>query len=220
MGTFHRRVLSDLGFDVTTVDPVPGRADYLSIPRGRFDVVCVAVPIDHLADEAARWAGYGGRLLIEKPMAATSRDAIELVALLDGQCVAVGYVERFNPQVRRLARELTDSPPPTQARFVRWSDRRSPDVALDLRSHDVDLATHLNLRCPVEFSCATERAIKQRVVTVQCGTRTLRADLLAHSASPLHTQWHSFLHDRADCATPDDATDTLLALELAAAVAA
>lgn len=214
MGAFHRKVLRDLGFDVTTVDPVPGRADYRSIPvRGYFEVVCVAVPIPQLADEAARWAGHEGRLLIEKPMATTAEDASELAALLEGQRVAVGYVERFNPQVRWLARELRHLPPATDARFVRWSDRRSADVGLDLRSHDVDLASHLDLRCPVEFSCADERALKQRVIVVRCGAQTTRADLLAHNTSPLHAQWHAFLGDGNRCATPTQALDTLMTLE-------
>lgn len=221
MGAFHRKALQDLGLDVTTVDPVPGRADYRSIPlRGYFEVVCVAVPIAHLADEAARWVGHEGHLLIEKPMAASSEGATELASLLEGQRVAVGYVERFNPQVRRLRCQLARLPSPAWARFVRWSDRYSPDLALDLRSHDVDLVRHLGIECPVEFSCAAERVVKQRIILARCAGQTLRADLLAHNTSPLHAQWHTFLGDDIGCATPADAIATLLTLECAAVVAA
>lgn len=220
MGTFHRKVLRDLGHDVTTVDPAPGRADHRTIPtHGNFAVVCVAAPIDALADEAARWAGYGGRLLIEKPMAATRGDGDELAALLEGQRVAVGYVERFNPQVRRLARELAELPPPTYARFVRTSDRPSSDVALDLRAHDVDLARFLNLWCPKWFQCAADEIEKVRTIEVLAGDRTVTANLLEHDTSPLHAQWHAFLSGRAGYATPADAVATLRSLALSPAAA-
>lgn len=213
MGTFHRRVLRDLGYDVTTVDPVPGRADHRSVPRGYFEVVCVAVPIAQLADEAARWTGHEGHLLIEKPMAAGSEEAVELVGRLAGQRVAIGYVERFNPQVRRLGAELAHLPPPSWARFVRYSSRRSVNVALDLRSHDVDLASHLGLVCPVRFACAANCARQVRSIILRCGTRIHRTDLLAHDMSPLHCQWHTFLYDEPGCATPVDALGTLVTLE-------
>lgn len=221
MGTFHRRVLRDLGYDVTTVDPAPGRADHRTIPlRGNFAVVCVAVPIPALADEAARWVGYEGHLLIEKPMAANAAEGVDLGALFEGQRVGVGYVERFNPQVRRLACELAELPPPTLARFVRASDRPSSDVILDLRSHDVDLARFLNLWCSTWFQCAADEPEKLRTIEVQAGTRTVTANLLDHDTSPLHAQWHAFLTGRSDYATPADAVATLRALELSAVAAA
>lgn len=213
MGSFHRKVLSDFGYDVSTVDPEPGRADYLTIPaRGDFAVVCVAVPIKHLADEAARWAGHTGWLLIEKPMATSVEDAAELAALLDGQRVAVGYVERFNPHVRRLADELSSMPPPTHATFVRHNQRPSANVALDLRTHDIDLARYLDLQCPTTFDCAAGKGAVRRLIEVQCGPHTARAYLLAHNKSPLHAQWFAFLSDRFSYARPPDAVAALTAL--------
>lgn len=213
MGAFHRKVLSDLGYDVRTVDPEPGRADYLKVPaHGHFAVVCVAVPIEHLADEAARWAGHGGWLLIEKPMAMSVDDARELAEQLEHQRVAVGYVERYNPHVLWLADELRDLPTPTHATFVRHNQRSSPDVDLDLRTHDIDLARYLDLQCPTTFDCAAGQGATRRLIEVQCGSRTARAYLLAHYTSPLHAQWSAFLSDRAGYARPADAVAALTAL--------
>lgn len=212
MGTFHRRVLRDLGLDVTTVDPDVSRgADYLAIPPRRFDVVCIATPIGQLAGEAARWAGHEGWLLIEKPMCPSVGDAVELAGLLEGQRVAVGYVERFNPQVRALEHTLAVSGHPVSARFTRWNERRSVDIDLDLRSHDVDLAAHLGLTCPVVFDTRDGQRLKRREIEVgfanSCRPRVI--DLMAHRESPLHVQWRTFLAGAAGYATPRDAGHVL-----------
>lgn len=213
MGRFHYRVLSDLGFDVTTVDPDPtAGADYLTVPAGkRPETVCVAVPMDHLAETAAGFAGQTRALLIEKPGATSEADARELAGLLSGEHVAVGYVERFNPQVRALARALADSPPPTSALCRRWNNRPTADVALDLVSHDVDLVRHLGLGCPVAYE-AGGCPVRVREIIIRTSGRTVRTDLMAHSTSPLHAQWHAFLSKRQGYATLTDAVHVLSVL--------
>lgn len=214
MGILHRRVLRDLGLDVSTVDPDPtAGADHLTVPHEAYDVVCIAAPIDHLADEAARWEGHEGWLLIEKPAAPSLEQARDLAYLLAGQRVAVGYVERFNPQVRALREQLTGERP-IRARFTRCNDRPTPSVTLDLQSHDLDLAAHLGLTCPTVFDTRAEQPIRRREVTVCCeNRRPLVADLMDHDTSPLHAQWHAFLSDRPGYATLDDAVAVLEALD-------
>lgn len=212
MGRLHRKVLRDLGYDVTTVDPDrAAAADHRSVPQRRFDVVCVSVPIPALAEQAAGWAGFAGHLLVEKPFAADAGEAAEVAGMLAGQRVAVGYVERFNPQTKRLREQLQDAGDAMTGRFVRWNDRPSRDLDLDLRSHDVDLAAWLQVPAPV-FSTRAGSPVRRRDITVSCGSRTFRADLFAHDTSPLHAQWHHFLTGGSDCATPDDAVTTLRVL--------
>lgn len=218
MGGFHRRVLMDLGLDVTTVDPDPAAsADYVSVPTllaRSMDVVCVATPIRDLAEQAARFAGRHRFLLIEKPMAPTTAAARELAALLAGEPVAVGYVERFNPRVRHLHKLLADAPQPTSARFTRWNDRPSHDVGLDLRTHDIDLSRVLGLACAVQYDVRAGCPTRRREIAVHTGgAEPLHADLMAHTTSPLHAQWHAFLSARRGYATPDDAIGVLTALE-------
>lgn len=214
MGTLHRRVLRDLGLDVSTVDPdITTGADHATLPNRRFDVVCVATPIRWLADTAAVWAGHEGWLLIEKPAAPTLNDARQLASLLKGQRVAVGYVERFNPQVRKLRDWLTNETP-TMARFSRWNERPTPDALLDLQSHDVDLANHLGLTCPTVFDTRAEQRTRRREIMVRTTNhRPYVADLMEHNTSPLHAQWHHFLSGQAGPATPHDAIAVHEALE-------
>ncbi len=218
MGTFHARVLRDLGLDVTTVDPDPAvGADCTTVPAHRnFDAVCIATPIDHLVTEAERWAGHHGWLLIEKPAAPSLLEAKRLAAILHGQRVCVGYVERFNPRVRRLRELLADSPPPRTARFTRWNDRPSFDVALDLGSHDIDLARFLGLTCPVAFDQRAAAPVRRRAIEVRVDNgRALTVDLMAHDTSPLHAQWHAFLANRPTYgyATLEDAVAVLAHIE-------
>lgn len=203
MGGFHVRVLRDLGLDVSTVDPDPAvGADYVRVPHRAFDVVCVAAPISQLAEQAARWAGHTGWLMVEKPFAASLHEAETLAMLLDDQPCAVGYVERFNPQVQLLRLLLADCAP-RLVRFRRWNDRQCADVALDLQSHDVDLAAFLGLECPVVFD-ARAGVLRRRVRTVEVDGQ-LAVDLMAHDCSPLHAQWHAFLAGQMGFAMPRDA---------------
>ncbi len=224
MGTFHRRALRDLGLDVTTVDPDPAAgADYLSVPGCNYDAVCIATPIAYLAENAARWAGHEGWMLIEKPAAPTLAEALTLAEKLRGQRVAVGYVERFNPRVRRLRELLADSSP-RMSRFTRWNDRPSPDVRLDLESHDIDLARFLGLdQGAVTYDARADMPTRRRKITVYAGRAgNLCVDLMAHDTSPLHAQWHAFLANRPTYgyATLEDACAVLSALEAPAAVSA
>lgn len=211
MGGFHRRVLRDLGLDVTTVDPNPAAgADFMTVPSRHFDVICIAAPIDHLSDEAARWVEHEGWLLVEKPFAATLPDAQLLADQFDGQRVAVGYVERFNPQVRRL-QEALYAMPVEHVRFRRHNDRTTGDPGLDLTSHDIDLAAFLGLRCPVTFdthASGCDHRVREVVVN-----DAVTFDLMAHDTSPLHAQWHAFLSGRPGYATPADAVHVLAALD-------
>lgn len=184
MGRFHHRALSDLGVNVTTVDPDPAAgADYRSVPKHlSFEVVCVAAPIPHLAEQAAAWSGHDGWLLIEKPMAASLAEAENLIEAVDGQRVAVGYVERFNPRVRELRDRLAGQPM-LRARFTRCNDRPSPDVTLDLATHDFDLARHLGVSGPVTFFHRAGFPTKRRRIDGRAPDGPVLLDLTDHRES-------------------------------------
>src|SRR5262245_17633678 len=109
MGRLHRKILRDLGYNVTTVDPNPtAGAAQPTVPHRNYHAVAIACPIHHLAEQAHGWEGHEGALLVEKPLATNPTEAGELAAILRGQRVAVGYIERFNPQARALKRRLED----------------------------------------------------------------------------------------------------------------
>lgn len=205
MGRLHAKVLADLGYTVTTVDPDPAAgASHTQVPHVRFAVAVVACPIPHLAEQAAPLIERGIPTLIEKPMAGTSEDALELASLASrtGTRVTVGYVERFNPQVRALK-----GAPILRATFERWNDRPTMDPLLDLTSHDIDLARFLGVTDPVFDTrvCAKRR----RRIVLEVG----HVDLMDHQLSPLHAQAHAFLSGAARMATPLDAVAVLREVE-------
>lgn len=221
MGRFHARVLADLGCDVTTLDPDPlAGADHSharQVGRYSFDAVAIATPIEHLAPTAALWAHRARHLLIEKPMAASAEEARELMVLLsftDGVEAAVGYVERFNPQFRSL-RERISGHRVVCAAFTRYNPRPTADVALDLQSHDVDLARTLGLnpedhtRVALNTRAGAAELRREITVATDVAGMTERADLTQHETSPLHAQWHALLSGSGGYATPADALAVL-----------
>jgi predicted dehydrogenase len=194
MGRFHARVLRDLGYTVTTVDPI-AQADLAELPRdlGTYDVAAIATPPELLGLYGIACADAGLRTLIEKPFA-RSLDEAETTAghQTDWWRACVGFIERFNPQVRRLRERLPAIGRPVQATFTRWSDRPSCDLLTDLRIHDVDLAHWLALDCPIAYDTRASTT-KRRTIAVH-GTRgKITVDLMAHTQSPLHVLWHAFL---------------------------
>jgi predicted dehydrogenase len=208
MGGFHRTALHDHGFNVVTVDPDPrAGADYERVPGHRkWDVVCVSVPIRWLAETAAFWSGQCRLLLIEKPMAESAVQAWLLVRELRHQPAVVGYVERFNPQVRAL-RDL--SPEGLSfAVFKRWNTRKSRDVAVDVQTHDIDLARFLNVRS-AQYDTRAGAPELVREIWTMIDDRVILVDLTAHKQSPLHDQWGDAIAGGLDCARPEDALGVL-----------
>ena len=90
--------------------------------------------------------GCGVPLLIEKPLALTSPQANELVALArqKGVALQVGHVERFNPALTAVAADVRD-PKYIEATRTSGYTFRSTDigVVLDLMIHDLDIVLSL-----------------------------------------------------------------------------
>lgn len=237
MGTFHRRVLRDLGYEVDAVDPREETgAEYRSTAEAMlghsYAAAAVAVPVDQLVGAAFELAGCP-KLLVEKPFAPTPREAAMLGAYLTERgSVCVNYVERFNPYVRWLAGRLKVAAHVRAVRFTRWSDRPSADVTTDLLTHDVDLARHLLVggwgNRAVElchFDVRAGQPEKRRTIEVDVVApaqppevwsanmaalvdQTWRVDLMDHDQSPLHAIWHAFLTE-AQVPGPGDAVRAL-----------
>jgi predicted dehydrogenase len=160
LGFHHIRILRDLagaqlvGFH----EAQPDRAAAVSKELGvrafdaledlleRVDAATVVVPTPAHFDVASAALSRGKHLLIEKPIAATLREADELLAIAkrSGAIIQTGHVERFNRAIRAAL------PYVEKARFIE-SDRLAPfnprgsDVAvvLDLMIHDIDLVRTL-----------------------------------------------------------------------------
>jgi predicted dehydrogenase len=112
----------------------------------RVDAAVIVAPTSHHFDLAADFLKQGLPLLVEKPMAATVRQADEMIELAErhGVFLQVGHIERFNPAFEELLHH------PLQPKFIaceRYSgfSGRSTDigVVLDLMIHDLDLVLAL-----------------------------------------------------------------------------
>jgi len=163
MGRNHVRVLSEIGALAavcdTDVDAIAGSGlrgarflDPIKMLQDNdmeLDAVVVAVPTSKHAVIAMAAIEAGINVLVEKPLAPNTRDALALVeaAARNGVVLATGHIERFNPAIVALkekrgllgvVREISFErlgPFPTRV--------RDTGVIHDLGTHDFDLLAHL-----------------------------------------------------------------------------
>jgi predicted dehydrogenase len=123
------------------------------------EAASVAVPTHLHREVAGQLLERGVHLLIEKPIAATTAEAEELVALAGqhARVLQVGHIERFNPAFNYLegvaehprfieAHRLASFPPPREGLHPRGTE---VSVVLDLMIHDLEVILHL-VRSPVK----------------------------------------------------------------------
>ncbi len=126
-----------------SVDELAGKAEALSI----------VVPTDRHHEVAGLLIERGLHLLVEKPIAATTAEAEDMVAKAQakGVILQVGHVERFNPVLSFLdqlserprfieAHRLAPYPPPREGLHPRGTE---VSVVLDLMIHDLEIILHL-----------------------------------------------------------------------------
>lgn len=169
MGMNHLRVLKDFGEEqaqlVGVAEPQPaalarasnrfqvrGFSDYRElIAETKPDVVAIVVPTDLHFEVASHALDAGVSVLVEKPITATVAQAEQLIALAHerGVRLAVGHVERFNPAVLELKRQLDSGN--VGRIFYLHARRLGPfpprirdvGVILDLATHDLDVMRYL-----------------------------------------------------------------------------
>src|SRR5271157_1866834 len=115
--------------------------DYREL-RGKIDLASVAAPCLAHHAIASELLGSGIDVLLEKPMAATVREAQDLAAISErSRCILqIGHLERFNPAIVRL-RLILASPRFIEChRLAPFTERGTDvDVILDLMVHDLDV---------------------------------------------------------------------------------
>jgi predicted dehydrogenase len=113
---------------------------------GRVEAVSVAAPTSLHHAIAADLIDAGIHVFVEKPLAATTVDAADLVARAETADVVlqVGHIERFAPAFQSLAKQVRALKSIACVRHTPWRGRAADvDVVLDLMIHDVDLALAL-----------------------------------------------------------------------------
>jgi predicted dehydrogenase len=102
--------------------------------------------MDHHA-VARRLLEHGRDVLLEKPMTTTLREADDLIELAESRRVIlqIGHIERFNPAVDILRREVREPRFIEVHRLGAFSPRSlDVDVVLDLMIHDLDIILSLD----------------------------------------------------------------------------
>ncbi|WP_406700307.1 Gfo/Idh/MocA family oxidoreductase [Singulisphaera sp. Ch08] len=121
-------------------------ADYREL-LNEVDAVSIAVPTFMHREVAGDFLARGIATLVEKPLASSSAEAEELVALAQVRrtLLQVGHVERFNPALSALD-GLPMRPKYITAERLSTYTFRSTDigVVLDLMIHDIDLVLAMN----------------------------------------------------------------------------
>lgn len=111
-----------------------------------IDLATVSAPTAHHVSLAKELISRGVHVLIEKPLAVSAAEAREIqsAASRSDRVVAVGHIERFNPAVTELKARLGQVGRIVSIHFTRISPYpgriRDTGVALDLATHDLDLA--------------------------------------------------------------------------------
>lgn len=167
LGQWHARVYSELsGADLVGVyDADRARAeeiaqryhtrpfDSLEALADAVEAVSIVVPTDHHLDVARLFLERDRHVLVEKPIADTTENAEQMVALARDRklILQVGHVERFNPVLSHLeahlnrprfieAVRLAPYPPPREGLHPRGTE---VSVVLDLMIHDLEIILHL-----------------------------------------------------------------------------
>lgn len=164
MGKHHARVYSELpgvelvgvaDINKSLVRKVAGEyrtqafIDYRKLLDEHLDAASVCVPTSLHKKIALSVAKTGTNLLIEKPIAATVREAREIIAAARGRnlILQVGHIERFNPAVGVIKEAMRGEkiisidiirvgPHPPRVKDV--------GVVVDIGTHDIDLIRYLS----------------------------------------------------------------------------
>ncbi|MCW4020874.1 MAG: Gfo/Idh/MocA family oxidoreductase [Candidatus Bathyarchaeota archaeon] len=162
-GRNHIRVLSELPeVEMATVcDVDKERAETIAQKYGlrtytdarnmyrkeELDAVTLCVWSTKLAQEALKALNAGKHVLVEKPMASSTGEAKKILDLSKAKNLhlTVGFIERFNPAVRRLKEAIAEgkigSPvSATIKRVSKWPQRIGDiGVVKDTAIHDIDI---------------------------------------------------------------------------------
>lgn len=168
MGRNHARVFSKLdGVDLVSVADVNAEvaaqvgkshnakaySDYKEmLHKEDLDAITVAVPTREHREVALATIEMGISLMIEKPISSSVAEGEEILARAKERnvCLMVGHLERCNPAVIELEKQLEQGSigPIYQMHASRvgpFTTRiRDVGVAIDLATHDLDIMLHLN----------------------------------------------------------------------------
>jgi len=160
-----------------------------------IEAVHIALPNQFHYDIGRQALEAGKHVLIEKPVALTSREAFKLARLSEekGLVLQVGHVFRFNNAVRTV-RELIRSRRLGKMYYANlsWATYMKPlprdrDIVFDLAPHPVDILNHLLEEWPISVDAIGDSFVQGRENCEEVATVNLEFPdrILAH----LYLSW-------------------------------
>jgi predicted dehydrogenase len=164
MGKNHARVLSNmssvdelvlydpLGRDIGELNGKPVNDNLEAFLGQPFDYCVVSSPTSTHRDMALKLASLDVPVLIEKPLAFSVDEALEISEAFESRSLlgAVGHIERYNPAIIALREKLASGMlgkifQITTRRVGPYSGRiRDVGVVKDLATHDIDLVLSIS----------------------------------------------------------------------------
>jgi predicted dehydrogenase len=149
----------------TKFDHLLGNAD--------LDALVIATSVRHHYPMARAALLAGKHTLIEKPMAASSAECEELIAIAEqhGLVLMIGHTFLFSPSVRKI-KEIVDQGEIGSLRYI--SARRlnlglfqkDINVAWDLAPHDISIILHIMGELPYSVNCRGGAHLTKRIEDV------------------------------------------------------
>lgn len=153
----------------------------------RVDAVVVATPTSTHAEIAAATLRARKHVLVEKPVAASLAEAVELCELADSLelVLMVGHVFLFN-NAFRVAKDYMDGGHLGRVNYVSMTRtnlgpvRRDVNAAWDLASHDISIASYWLDSVPLSVSASGGSWLNEGVEDVVFATLTYPGQVLVH----------------------------------------
>ena len=152
---------------------------------GKIDAASIAVPTKNHYEIARDFLRAGIDVLLEKPIAATLREANHLVKLARTQknILQIGFVERFNPAVITLGKIIREPLFIETHRLHPFFSRGTDvDVVLDLMIHDLDIILNF-VKSPVKTVDAVGISVLSKEVDIANARITFRNGCVANITS-------------------------------------
>ncbi|HEX6685714.1 MAG TPA: Gfo/Idh/MocA family oxidoreductase [Candidatus Limnocylindrales bacterium] len=158
----------------------------------RTTAVIVATPAASHAPLARRALDAGKHVFVEKPLALSTKDAVELAQTADdmGLVLMVGHTFEFNPAVRAM-KEYVDSGEIGEVLYLHSQRLNLGRIQSDINAfwsigpHDVSIANFLLGASPLWVSARGARYLHDSVEDVMFVTAGYPNDVLAH----MHVSW-------------------------------
>jgi predicted dehydrogenase len=174
------------------VEVTPDYEDLLRDPR--LDAICIVTPIHTHHDLALRALDSGRHVFVEKPLAATSEQAQEIVerAAARNRVLAVGHLFVYHPAIVRLREEIVAG---RLGRLCYLHSERvnlgpptaEVDVIWDLAVHDVAIALYLASQQPAEVIAYGQRYVRPALLDMALLVLRYADGTLSHH----HVSWLS-----------------------------